>query len=416
MISSNIIKNKAFGIVLVQLFSKIAGIFREIILANFFGSSVIFSDFLKLMTFGELVSIFCTEGGLGANLMKKFSLMHRRGNSFRKIKIQSVLILFIVFFLVSILQFLAWKFVVKSNYNFTLIILISSLTSAIVFYFNIGQIILISSSNYSNLYKSHFFRSFIYLLFLYPCISFFNIVGAALNRLIAVLSQYFNTWYAVDKKFAGNSYKSIGFSQRDFNLWVFVTNNSLFFWFILIRVYFSFSIGVEIIFLTYGFILASSFDGVIIKSFSTYLLERSVNMKIDIKKSLFLISIFSFLIILISVFVGEYIINFIFGYTGNFNQSEIHYIYLYFILLLILVCTNGINNLVFQKIFAGRRKIQFHESKKYTITSMIAFILISILAFFEITNLTFVTLIVISFSMINLFYIFKLLKYERAII
>ncbi len=415
MISSNIFKNKAFGIVLVQLFSKIAGIFREIILANFFGSSVIFSDYLKLMTFGELVSIFCTEGGLGANLMKKFSLMHRRGNSFKKIKIQTILILLVVFLLISILQFFAWIFIVKSTYNFTLIILISALTSAIVFYFNIGQIILIASSNYSNLYKSNFFRSLIYLIFLYPCIYFFNILGAALNRLIAVLSQYFNTWYAVNKKFNGNTSKSLGFSKRDFNLWVFVTNNAIFFWFILMRIYFSFSVGVEIIFLTYGFILASAFDGVIIKSFSTYLLERSLNVNFNIKKSLFYISFFSLFIILISVLLGEFVIKFIFGYASDFDTNEIHFIYLYFILLLILVCTNGINNLVFQKVFAGRRKIQFYESKKYTIISMITFISISMLSFFNISNLTFVALITISFSLINLLYVFKLLKYERAI-
>ncbi len=32
-----VLNNKAFGIVLIQIFSKITGVFREIILVNFFG-------------------------------------------------------------------------------------------------------------------------------------------------------------------------------------------------------------------------------------------------------------------------------------------------------------------------------------------------------------------------------------------
>lgn len=415
MISLKILKNKAFGIIIVQLFSKVAGIFREIILANFFGSSVIFSDYLKLMTFGELVSIFCTEGGLGANLMKKFSLMHRRGNSFRKIKIQSLIILILVFILISLLQLTASIFIIKSTYDFTYVILISSITSAIVFYFNIGQVILISSSNYSNLYKSNFFRSLIYLVFLYPCISLLNVFGAAINRLIAVLSQYFFTWYAVNKKFSKNPNKSIGFSKRDFNIWVFFTNNALFLWFILIRIYFSLTTGVEIIFLSYGFILASSFDGIIIKSFSTYLLERSVNAEFNIKKSLLYLSLFTLIIYLASIFLGEYLIKIVFGFAGKFNDFEIKSIYYYFILLLTLVCTNGVNNLIFQKVFAGRRKVQFKESKKYISISLLIFSILSFLCILNFSNLTFVILIVVSFSIINLIYIFKLLNYERII-
>ena len=44
-------KKKAASLVGVQLFSKLIGVIREIILANFFGPIVIFSDYLKLISF-----------------------------------------------------------------------------------------------------------------------------------------------------------------------------------------------------------------------------------------------------------------------------------------------------------------------------------------------------------------------------
>ena len=415
MLVKKIIKNKAIGIVLIQVFSKITGIFREIILANFFGSSILFSDYLKLMTYGELIAIFCTEGGLGANLMKKFSLMHKRGVSFLKIKKQAIKLSFFIFFIVAVLQFFAWKVIINSTYNFTFVILISSVASAIVFYFNIGQIILLSSSNYSNLYKSNFFRSLVYLVLLYPLLFLFNVLGAALNRFFSVSSQYFNTWFVVNKKHLDGQEKLIGFSKRDFNIWVFLTNNSIFVWYVLLRVYFSLSEGVEIIFLTYGFIFALSFDGIIIKSFSTYLLERRVNVQMDIKKSVFFVALIAILVFILAVIFGKFVIELMFGFGKNFTEVELQSIYYYFILLLVLVSTNGLCNLVFQKVFSSRRKIQFYQSKRYILISLIVFSIISIISIFNFSCLRYLILIVFSFSIINLIYIYRLLNNERVV-
>ena len=415
MTLKKIFKNQAIGIILIQIFSKITGIFREIILANFFGGSMLFADYLKLMTYGQLVAIFCTEGGLGGNLMKKFSLMHKRNLSFSKVRKQSLNIAVLVFIIVGLLQLFAWKFVLITDYNFTLVIIISALTSSIVFYFNVGQIILLSSSNYSNLYKSNFFRSFIYLVLLYPLLFLFNILGAPLNRFISVLSQYFNTWKIVNKKINANSKsRSLGYSTRDFNIWVFLTNNSIFVWYVLLRIYFSFISGVDIIYLTYGFILASSFDGIIIKSFSTYLLERNVNVKISIKKTFLLVLLICVLAILGALILGPYIIKLIFGSAGSFTNDQLQNIYYYFIVLLFLVCANGLCNLVFQKVFSGRRKVQFKQSKYYILISMITFVLISAFSLFNDFRLEYLIMIALGFSVVNFIYIIKLLKDESA--
>ncbi len=202
--------------------------------------------------------------------------------------------------------------------------------------------------------------------------------------------------------------------MKDFNIWVFLTNNLIFVWYVLLRIYFSFLPGVDIIYLTYGFILASSFDGVVIKSFSTYLLERAVNIKFNIKKTF----IFVFLICLIAIvcvlFFGPYLIKLVFGLSEKFSESQLEEIFNYFLVLLLLVCSNGLCNLVFQKVFAGRRLYQFNEAKKYVLVSMFLFVIISFLSFIYSLPFEYLIYLTIGFSIINFFYIIKLLYNDRA--
>jgi len=407
---SKLLKNKVLGIVAIQIFSKITGVLREIILANFFGGSLLFASYLKLMTYGQIIAIFYTEGGLGANLMKKFSLMHKRGMSFVKIRRQSIAISIIIFFLVTLLQLLAWKFIITTDYNFIYIIILSGLSSSLVFYHNIGQIILLSKSNYSNYYKSNFLRSFVYIVFIYPLLSLFNILGEPLNRLLSVFVQYFNTWGEVSKTINESKGKKMEFTQRDFNVWVFLNNNSIFIWYVLLRMYFSFIEGIDIIYISYGFILASSFDGIIIKSFSTYVLERSVNIKYNIKKTVLYGTIVSAISIFGAILFGKFFIKILFGLSHKFSVLQLENIYKYFIVLLILVCTNGICNLVFQKVFAGRRKIQFLESKIYMLISFAALFLITIVSIFNDFRFLHLVFITIIFSIINVAFMYRLLK------
>ena len=202
-----------------------------------------------------------------------------------------------------------------------------------------------------------------------------------MNRLISVSFQYFNTWYAVKDKHQENHDK-ISFSIKDFNLWVFFSNNSLFLWYLILRIYFSFIEGDDIIFLTYGFVFASAFDGIIIKSFSTFILERSLNHNINLKKTILKIVVFSVITIIISYFFSENIFHLIFGKYGSFETHKIKQINSYFIVLLILVLSNGINNLVFQKVFAKRRNIQFKYSKIYISTNLFFYFIIVIISFY----------------------------------
>lgn len=405
--------SSAYGLVFIQLFSKFAGLIRELLVANFFGTSVVFSDYLKLMTYGGIIGLFCSEGGLSANLMRKFTLMHKKDYSFSKIKRNSIIISFFIFCIVFFVQIFALQLLISTKYNFYYIIIVNSLASALVFYFNVGQIILIAKSKYKNMYKSNFYRSFIYVVILYPLIEFLGVLGLAFNRLISVTSQYFNTWRVVNSEFLKDKPAKIGLSYRDFNLWVFLTNNSIFLWFLIAKIYFSFIDGIDIIFIVYAYQLASSFDGVVIKSFSLYLLERTNNSDFNIKKTIYTVLILSFIGIALSFAFAERIIKLIFSLGSDFTESHYNSIYIYFISLLFLVCFNGITNLVFQKVFSKRREIQFKLSKTYVSISFIASLTVGVLSYINSFRLSFIYFLVGVLSFINIVFVIYILKNER---
>lgn len=405
----------AYGLVLVQIFSKLAGISRELLVANFFGPSVVFAEYLKLMTYGSLVGVFCSEGGLSANLMRKFSLMHRKGYSFNGVKKSSIIISLFVFFVVFLVQLIALKYLIKIDYNFYYIIIVNSIASALVFYFNVGQIVLVANSDYKNMYKSNFYRSFVYLVILYPLVSLFSVFGLALNRLISVFTQYFNTWKVVDRKYLKKRKTKLNLGARDFNIWIFLTNNSIFLWFILAKMYFTFFTGIDIIFIVYAYQLASSFDGVIIKSFSLYLLERSNNTDFKITKTIITVVSLSLVGIVFSYFFAEKIIELIFSLGNTFSKEHYKSIYNYFMLLLVLVCFNGVTNILFQKVFSKRRDIQFKLSKIYIAICLFAYLLVSLYSYSKGYRYEFIYLMVASLSLINTIFVVYILKNERII-
>ncbi|WP_442267256.1 hypothetical protein ACSIGC_06080 [Tenacibaculum sp. ZS6-P6] len=415
----SLLKNKALGLILVQVTSKIFGILREIIMANFFGSSVIFADYLKLMSYSQIISIFYSEGGLSANLMRKFSIINKRDYSFKEIKKQGLYLSFIIFAAVLIIQFLAQKYIIKSDYDFNLIILLCAITSGIVFFFNIGQIVLVSKAEYKYLYRSTFFRSFTYLVLLYPLIFVFNILGAVLDRLFSVLTQYFNTWLIINKIEKNKERKSkLKLSALDFNIWIFLTNNNIFLLYTLFRVLYSFFPGKEIIYLTYGFILSLAFDGVIIKSLSLYILERSVNSTINLINVLKKITMIGLASLLAIIFLARPIIDIVFNLNKKFSEVDVNNIHYYLIVIFILVFFNGLLNLLFQRVFSEKRNTQFFYSKRYVISILTSIIITSFISFvftFDFfSNLLYpLSIMVFGIVLVNIYFMNKLIKLIR---
>lgn len=415
MLNNTVAKIKTspvFGVVGIQLFSKLAGIVREIILANFFGPSLLFASYLKLITLGQAVSLFYSEGGLIANLMRKFSVMYKRGMSFSKIRRGAICIGIGIGVAVFILQYLYYVLYMDTEYNFLGLILISAISSSLVFYINIGQIILLSRGNYKNYNRSNFFRALIYIVILYPLISIFNVLGAEINRLVSVFSQYFNTWRVLKERKKVELKEGLSFSYKDFNLWVFLTNNSIFIWYVIFRLYCVTSSNVDIIFFTYGFLLANSIDGLLIKPLANFVLERKLNDSFDLSKVVLFLFVAFGVSFVIAYFFGNYVLELIFNFTDKYTLLEINRIHYFFLLLLVLVFTNGINNVVFQKIFSKRRKSSLKVSRNYFLISIISIIVVFLLFRFVQFEFEFILGAVVCLSIINLLSIvWKAYKY-----
>ena len=63
-----------------NIFKKILGFFRELILAYVFGSSIIYASYLLLKTLTDFLSQFTFGNALQANLVPKFSKLYKNNN------------------------------------------------------------------------------------------------------------------------------------------------------------------------------------------------------------------------------------------------------------------------------------------------------------------------------------------------
>ena len=66
-----------------NIFKKILGFFRELILAFVFGSSIIYANYLFLKTITDFLSQFTFGNALQANLLPKFSISIKLLNCFK---------------------------------------------------------------------------------------------------------------------------------------------------------------------------------------------------------------------------------------------------------------------------------------------------------------------------------------------
>ena len=362
-------------LIAAQFIAKISGLIRELILLNFFGTSAVFADYLRLLSSIDFISFFYKESGLMSNLLGKFSEFHKKKLSFDKIKQHSLIISTILFFITLIIQVIASKYFNITDYNFWLIILINSLSSFLIFYFNIGQIIIVASSNLKEYNESIIIYSLSYATLLYPLIYLLNISGAAVNRIIAITLQYPKNWHYVNHKFSDYKQSSNGLSLSDFNIWIFLTNNSLYLWFIIIRFTSVLDVSPEIIYITYAFTFASALDGVFLKPLSIYFLERFVNSNQELSEKMryasLIIAILSALLLTLDISSLDSTFNLISRYSDYIK---------YFVPFISLTLSNGTLVILNQKVFASSdKKNSFNQAKIYILISISLILVLFIL-------------------------------------
>jgi len=307
-----------------NIFKKILGFFRELILAYVFGSSIIYASYLLLKTLTDFLSQFTFGNALQANLVPKFSKLYNENSllNLEGVNQFSKSIIFIIFLASFIFQLLI-VFIIIKKYYFMLIItsFLLSLVLSTNFYNSLFLSIIQAKGDFKKFSIATTFNVLIATTLLYPLSLFFEIIGVAISRLIGVFSLAF---FYVQPIVKHNDGFKVDLSIKDFNFPViFLANISLFI-LLIARFISGLNGSSDITYFNYSFVLLNILLTSVIFNINTIVL-RKMSLRKDLKflfYSLLLSAIFSFLLY---VFVNKFsvsIIDFIYN-RGAFNDNDV---------------------------------------------------------------------------------------------
>ena len=278
-----------------NILQKIFGLVREPVVAFFFGSSLLYANYLLLRTIADFFSQFTVGNALKANLLPKFTKFYEKHKdvSFKKILFFSKKTMIVLFVLSQILQFvIIWY--LDSDYTVLLVIVSILLSISICFNFlnTIYLTIMQAEAKFYSYSLATTLNSFLVAVFIYPLTLFFNVFGLVISRLIGILSLTIAYIIPMNKKTDGYE---IPISRRDLNIPTLILGNFANIIIISSRLVSGSDGGISITYYTYSVFILNAMLTAIIGNISTLLLR-----KVSIRKN----SIFMFYSLLISVFVG----------------------------------------------------------------------------------------------------------------
>ena len=308
-----------------NIFKKILGFFRELILAYVFGSSIIYASYLLLKTLTDFLSQFTFGNALQANLVPKFSKLYKNNNLLNLEGVnQFSKSIILIIFLISLLVQLFIVFIIIKKYYFLMLIITSFLLSLVLstnFYNSLFLSIIQAKGDFKKFSIATTSNVLIATILLYPLSLFFEIIGVAISRLIGVFSLAF---FYVKPIVKHNDGFKVDLSIKDFNFSViFLANISLFI-LLLARFISGLNGSSDITYFNYSFVLLNILLTSVIFNINTIVL-RKMSLNKDLKflfYSLLLSAIFSFLLY---VFVNKFsvsIIDFIYN-RGVFNDNDV---------------------------------------------------------------------------------------------
>lgn len=176
---------------IANIFMKVFGFLREVILAYIFGTSLLYSFYILLRTAADILSQFTFGSALQANILPKLSKhfnIHEKvsyNNLFQFTKKSSIYI-----YITSQIIQLIIIFILDSDYTYELVFLSFFLSFLVVFNFfnSIFLTVLQSEGNFKDYSIASTLNLFLATLFLYPAAILFNVIGIVVSRMIGVIS------------------------------------------------------------------------------------------------------------------------------------------------------------------------------------------------------------------------------------
>ena len=208
-----------------NILQKIFGLVREPVVAFFFGSSLLYANYLLLRTIADFFSQFTVGNALKANLLPKFTKVYAKYKdvSFKKVLFFSKKTMIVLFVLSQILQFvIIWY--LDSDYTVLLVIVSVLLSISICFNFlnTIYLTIMQAEAKFYSYSLATTLNSFLVAVFIYPLTLFFNVFGLVISRLIGILSLTIAYVIPMNKKTDGYE---IPISRRDLNIPTLILGN-----------------------------------------------------------------------------------------------------------------------------------------------------------------------------------------------
>ena len=201
------------------------GFLREIILAYFFGTSLLYSFYILLRTVADFLSQFTFGNALQSNILPKITKHFQKHDnvSYNKLFAFTKHSFFHIFIVSQIIQFIIiWT--LDSEYTFQLVIISLLLSFLIIlnFFNSIFMTVLQAEGRFKDYSIGSTLNLFTSTVLLYPLSLCFNIIGIVISRIIGVLvltKQYIVPILQREKS------NEVDISIKDFSLSVLLLGN-----------------------------------------------------------------------------------------------------------------------------------------------------------------------------------------------
>jgi len=307
-----------------NLFKKFLGFCRELILAYFFGSSLIYASYLILKTLTDFLSQFTFGNALQANLLPKFSELFEKYKTLNlnEVYIYSKKVSIFLFLSSLLLQFLLIFLVVKKYYItliFTSIIL--SIILSTNFINSLFLTIIQANGDFKKFSIATTFNIFIATFLIYPLSYLLNIFGIVLSRLFGVFAL---TVKYIKPMLKDNNGYVAKISYKDLNFSVIVLANISLFILLTARFIIGLNGDNEITYFNYAFVLLNIVLTAFVFNINSILL-RKISLNRNTKFLFYSLLVSIPLALMLFFIISNYniqIVDFIYK-RGVFNSNDV---------------------------------------------------------------------------------------------
>ena len=208
-----------------NIFEKILGLIRELVVAFFLGSSILYANFLLLRIVSDFFSQLTAGNALKANLLPKFTKSYQKHKelSLANLFLFSEKISIYLFVITQIIQTVfIFYFDLHKDILFFIISIILSLSISCNFITFLFFTVFQARGQFSRFSWASILNSSIFTALVFPLISFFSVLGLALSRLFGILLMIWKFIFPIRKEVYGNK---LTINMSDFNFPTLILGN-----------------------------------------------------------------------------------------------------------------------------------------------------------------------------------------------